>query len=530
MKVWISILGLWVSVSAFAIPVQVAFAPDSNLSLTEAAILSAKSSILLNIYELTSPQIADALLNRIKAGKMVEILEEGNPVEGLSAAARGIQSELAQAMGVNKNNRLYEMKKMSSTRRYHFDHAKYAVIDDSSLLIGSENYSPTGNPIPGSVGNRGWEVLIHDAGISKQYAAVFLNDADPKYGDVTQLNTARFTDESFLSGSTADATALDSTQTLDAQSVELITSPDNSLARIIALLDSARSTVDIEQMTLDSKWKGAAQSPLVDEILKIAKRGVHVRVLLNDDSVFDHAGTPSVHKNSITADLLNQAAQAQRLPLVVKIADVKAMGVDYIHNKGMLVDGNVTLISSINWDENSFQNNREAAVALTGTQVNAYYEAIFSKDWSSSGGKFVEEKFFRDLNGSENEDCPQHLTATVKIGELQIKDSADGDFKSLQNKTFTEEFVQTPSEMNCVLVGKKDADKVSDRIYLQIRKNTHGETSIIFEAYTPTVSKLFSVRSKLKKEEVILGDHQGLVYDGSGPGREMLGQAVMSFK
>jgi phosphatidylserine/phosphatidylglycerophosphate/cardiolipin synthase-like enzyme len=55
-----------------------------------------------------------------------------------------------------------------------------------------------------------------------------------------------------------------------------------------------------------------------------------------------------------------------------------------IHNKGLLIDENKTLISSLNWDENSFEKNREAAVLITSPAVHAHYEAIFELDWRVS--------------------------------------------------------------------------------------------------------------------------------------------------
>jgi phosphatidylserine/phosphatidylglycerophosphate/cardiolipin synthase-like enzyme len=60
------------------------------------------------------------------------------------------------------------------------------------------------------------------------------------------------------------------------------------------------------------------------------------------------------------------------------------MGVDYIHNKGALVDGDQTLISSINWDWNSITNNRETAVVITSDTVNQHYSALFTQDWDNS--------------------------------------------------------------------------------------------------------------------------------------------------
>src|SRR5277367_2528854 len=86
------------TVGLAAATVETAFAPSNDLSLTLAAISSAQRSIELNIYELTSPEITDALINRIQAGVAVVILAEGQPVGGLTTVGKGVQSELIQAM------------------------------------------------------------------------------------------------------------------------------------------------------------------------------------------------------------------------------------------------------------------------------------------------------------------------------------------------------------------------------------------------------------------------------------------------
>ncbi|MGZ3693693.1 MAG: phospholipase D-like domain-containing protein, partial [Bdellovibrionota bacterium] len=90
--------------------------------------------------------------------------------------------------------------------------------------------------------------------------------------------------------------------------------------------------------------------------------------------------------NTVTIKALNELAATRGLKISAKTANLKAMGVDYIHNKGLLVDGNKTLISSINWDENSVLNNREAAVVITSAPVAQYFAGLFSRDWAVSGG------------------------------------------------------------------------------------------------------------------------------------------------
>src|SRR5437868_3275486 len=93
--------------STWAMPVELSNAPDNNLALTVRAIQSARKSILLNIYELTSPAIADALIVQIRAGVEVSVLEEGQPVGGMSAHGKAIQGEIVQTM--NENDHFFVM-------------------------------------------------------------------------------------------------------------------------------------------------------------------------------------------------------------------------------------------------------------------------------------------------------------------------------------------------------------------------------------------------------------------------------------
>lgn len=56
-------------------------------------------------------------------------------------------------------------------------------------------------------------------------------------------------------------------------------------------------------------------------------------------------------------------------------------GILKVHNKGMIVDGRYVLISSINWNYNSANNNREAALILDSPEAAAYYTKVFDYDW-----------------------------------------------------------------------------------------------------------------------------------------------------
>ncbi|MHA1972645.1 MAG: PKD domain-containing protein, partial [Candidatus Hodarchaeales archaeon] len=56
-------------------------------------------------------------------------------------------------------------------------------------------------------------------------------------------------------------------------------------------------------------------------------------------------------------------------------------------NKGVIVDREKVLISSINWGENSARNNREAGVIIENDKVGEFYTNVFLYDWNSSNNQ-----------------------------------------------------------------------------------------------------------------------------------------------
>lgn len=549
---------------ASAFSLEVAEAPTTTLSLTLGAIKSAQHSILLNIYEFSSVDIAEALLERIRAGVQVEVIQEGQPVGGMSAAARGIQGQVAQAMRrASSKNHLYEMTSHApddttrkSKRRYRFNHAKYAVIDGVRLLLGSENYSPTGHPRATTKGNRGWEVLLHKPDLAAAYTETFRKDADMSAGDLIDLTSANMDSAARaqdwlwsppLSPDLGEFAfvlfAADPTEavpapfapwaqptTLEASEALKITSPDNSLPGLLDLINSAQKSIDVEQMTFDSEWGKGKKSPLFEAVLAAARRGVRVRILLNDERVFGgHSNSPA-SKNLPTIKLLNTAAHKENLDLEARTADIKAMGVTYIHNKGALVDGTKTLVSSINWGSNAVLNNREAAVLLTSPTVFSHYAQLFDSDWRKSDpGKNPAQQGGEGLLNRDitSDICPERLRLTVAVGNLRIPDPDDVAFEAISNTVFVSDFVRTPGTHTCMLTDIKFDSETGKARFIQIRKKPNGLRRAALEGYTPE-GKVYSIRTTFDSGGPYDGEYSAVVYDGSGPARQKLGSAILT--
>jgi phosphatidylserine/phosphatidylglycerophosphate/cardiolipin synthase-like enzyme len=558
---------------AFAFNVQVAIAPDNTLPLILQAIGNAKKSLQVNIYELASPEVAKALIDQINRGVHVQILQEGEPVGGISAASRGLHAQIAQAMEAHPGCCSYgEMHKgAGGTRRFHYDHAKYIVIDQTALLLGSENYSPGGQPEPGTLGNRGWEVLVYDVQPARWFSQLFVKDSDPRNSDIVNLlrsgSASAMETQAFA---TADQRVPGRINPmLNASDGEIITSPDTSLNGLIGLIRGAKKTLDIEQMSFNVNW-GTQASPLYTEILAAAHRGVRVRILLNDEYAFMNGGNrngtdgtdgtgddPLNWSQTTTSGKLTtnrkavaaftQAAQTQRLPIEARIANLRAMGVAYIHNKGMIVDGNITLISSINWTQNSITNNREAALALTSPQVAAYYGQAFNQDWTRSTGqgamRFLNAlDTLNDVQALEARGpvegpvvvppttCPNSLNVSAKIGQFRAPTDLDPGYLALENQTLAGTFSRDGRDRRCILLGPGN-------LALEFRLDHNGTLQADLEGYTSSM-KPFSVRADFAPgtqisdpEKVVTS--QGYFLEGSfsGGGRKRrLGPAEMSLQ
>jgi phosphatidylserine/phosphatidylglycerophosphate/cardiolipin synthase-like enzyme len=69
-----------------------------------------------------------------------------------------------------------------------------------------------------------------------------------------------------------------------------------------------------------------------------------------------------------------------RLDEVLKIQD-------RVHNKGIVVDSEVAMVSSQNWSSAGVLRNRDAGVIIRNEEVAKYFEAIFLDDWANRANK-----------------------------------------------------------------------------------------------------------------------------------------------
>lgn len=341
--------------------------PDCSSEVFSSVIGNASEEILLNVYEFSSPAMAAALARARGRGVSATVLIEGGPVGGIGEEEKAALWDLNQS-GIP----VYAMMSTAGAHApYRYDHAKYVVIDRTSVLVVSENFKYNGFTPEGISGNRGWGVVLHDPATAAYFATVFQEDVQsPSVVPYTGTPGRR---EAI---STETHTPVFHPQTFTGASVRPVLAPDTS-SQVTALIASAEKSIEIEEAYITNETRFTL-NPYLAAAVDASRRGVRVRILL--DSYWYN--TEGKNDNDEMVALINRIAAAEHLPLEGRLADLETSRLSKIHNKGVIVDGRKVLVSSINWNSNSPNFNREAGVIIDHPGVAEYFTSVFEDDWN----------------------------------------------------------------------------------------------------------------------------------------------------
>lgn len=348
-------------------------APEGSLDTLLAVLASARREIVLAAFTFTHEAVAGVLQEALARGVRVQVGVEGSPPGGRPADQDPLLDRLAVA-----GARVLVMGEAGTVwRRYAFHHAKYAVVDGSWVVLGSENFSPGGFPADGR-GNRGWGLVVRSSELAAYLLELTREDWDPHRSDVTLR--APGASPPWPSGEQGPDPF---PETLPRASVQVLLSPDNAVdgEGLLGFLQGATASLDVQLLYLRSGWR-AGESPLVGALLDAARRGVTVRVLL--DGGPHNVGGPGANDGMAAA--LNDRARQEGLPLHARLLPTPSFGMSRIHNKGVLVDGRAVLVGSANWNYHGAYENREVGLVVESPQVARVFQEAFDRDWDARAG------------------------------------------------------------------------------------------------------------------------------------------------
>ncbi len=355
--------------------------PDSSYEIITNELRNACFSIDINMYEFTNPFLYKELIDALKRNITVRLFMEGSPIGGIDERETYILANLVSAGAMIRF--IVSDAESHVHARYQFDHAKYVIIDNETMIVESCNWAKTGVPKNPSSGNREWGVVIHDEQVASNFLQVFEDDWNPQRRDSYPFERLNFTIPSGFSlnyeAASGSYSPRFSAKTITSPSrITPVFSPDNSEQAILDAIDSATSTIYIQQLYVYRDW-GENPSPFVQHLINKSQQGVRIQIILDYNSKYES-----------TTGILNETKQyVEDYGVEVKYISSDWSPFATVHNKGMIIDNKTVLISSINWNEQSVRKNREAGVLIENEEVAAYYATVFLSDWaleSTKGG------------------------------------------------------------------------------------------------------------------------------------------------
>jgi len=267
------------------------------------------------------------------------------------------------------------------------------IVDGLDCILASENWKNSGIPPDPSFGNRGWGIVARSRGLASYLGAVFENDTNPVQRDLFAYSASdpvygppppSFAGNATVpSGSFSPRSAAAVFQGAIRVSPSFRQTPPRfHMGPLLAMIGSARETLYMEQMACDIEWNrggNASSNAYLSAVVDAARRGVKVRVLL-DGTYLDPSEPAQDNSGAIT--YLEYIAVKEGLDIQARIARIP--GTLKLHNKGAVADGDMVLVSTINWVASSVFDNREVGIVIEGEGPAGYFQDVFMRDWETS--------------------------------------------------------------------------------------------------------------------------------------------------
>ncbi|MEA2075176.1 MAG: phospholipase D-like domain-containing protein [Euryarchaeota archaeon] len=343
--------------------------PDCSFSVLQGELNSATSSLYINLYQFDNPYLMDILVDALDRGVNVWLLLEGTPVGGITDEERYIAETIQESGG-----------DVRFADDPFINHAKYAVVDNRTIVVMTENWKNTGVPTNNSFGNRGWGIMIRNEEVADYFTAVFLEDfyrAKEFASGLENLETNVMT-RAIPQGSYAPV--FESRTVTCNFTVIPVLAPDTAMSNetILGAINSAQENIFVQQFSTGRFW-GEEPNTFIAALIEAARRGCEVKVLLDSKDY----NVDAWNDNDEAVAWLEQVAREENLNLEAELADLDDLGLAKVHSKGLIVDGKKVIITSLNWNANSVHN-REAGVIVENEEIASFYEDVFFHDWNVS--------------------------------------------------------------------------------------------------------------------------------------------------
>lgn len=318
--------------------------PEAGAQPVVAALRQAESSILMKMYLMTEREVIAALKDAVARGVSVRVMLEEDPY------------------GFGNNDAVFADLQAAGVRvkwdnpTFRLTHEKSIVVDEHFALIMTLNQT-------------------HSAFTSNREYGII--DTNPDHvAEIVEVFNADWERRAATIGDPG-----------------LVWSPVNAREKILALIDGATESLDLEQLEMQDE-------EVEDRLISAAQQGVRVRVLISPDMEANEPGLERIAAGGV---------------------EVHTLTSPFVHAKVIIADGRRALVGSINISTASLDFNRELGIIVDDEVVLEALEFTFEKDWDRAKSHSIAEATATLAPGEATATpAPGKATATPALGEPTV--------------------------------------------------------------------------------------------------------------
>jgi phosphatidylserine/phosphatidylglycerophosphate/cardiolipin synthase-like enzyme len=372
-------------------PILCHASPDAGWPTLEKFLNGVRDQLTVAIYDFSADYIADRVLAAVETARAkVDLIIDPKQ----SAGEISIQARL--------ENRLrddYESTPASLGPNGLFAnsyHTKVTVRDSAAFWLSSGNWSSSSQPdvdpfgaapVPANIFrrfNRDWHVIVQHAELAQLFERYIKRDIELSAtegeadAEPAELPDLLVPEDAFLDTFLTEAEPEpEPPRPLPTSGrrvrVQPLLTPDNYIKRIQKLIEGAQRSLFLQFQYIHPSNRPADRefAALLRTVRdKTNARDFDARIIIGD------------------RDARRWLGELQHLEFNMDCFKVQGR----VHNKGIIVDGEVAVVGSHNWSADGTLRNRDASLILHDADIAAYYTGIFLQDWEKLAAKDIREE------------------------------------------------------------------------------------------------------------------------------------------
>ena len=345
--------------------------PHHGLLELKQFIDDSQTSLRIQLYQMQDSYLVQALLDALQRGVSVELMLDPGCYNCNIWSETDLQykNDFAYTL-IQAGATVYEFN-TNGNEPYLYLHSKVAVRDSSSVWMSSGNWKSSSIPAPGVRGNVEWSVIIDNSEVAQMVDQQF--NLDIHWSELMSLSdydSYEFFPPNTIGGGGVQPAIQASV------SGEVLTCPENCVTKITDFIYSADNEVLLSQQTLDVDWSygWGDENPIIAALHDVANDGVGVHLIINGAYLDDD--------DQEVVDLFNEVWNGTEGLDASAIVMSEDDDVSKLHNKGIIVDGESVLVSSINMGSSAMNRNREMGIIIHSATITQFYLDAWHADWN----------------------------------------------------------------------------------------------------------------------------------------------------